>query len=719
VEVSRDEIIADNPIVDFVRDRGHELKRAGENFVTSGCPKTKHKKYHLPNTIDPAKNLWHCNDCGVGGSVIDWLIHEKDITLADALRELGGDRNGSEPRGKIVCAYDYTNEAGKPLFQCVRYEPKDFKQRRPDDNGGWIWNIQGVTRVLYRLPEVLKAETICVAEGEKDCDNLVKLGFTATTNPLGAKKWRDEYSEVLCGKDVIIFGDDDKEGREHVKRVKKSLQGKAKSITLIKFPGHDITDYIKSFPSLDEAKVAVEKLIEQAQEDYRRRMTAVVEQPRVAKVELPETPVTLTEWRDVIRKNFPSLTRPAEICLSVEVQLLLNDVVNPFALALVDVPSSGKTITLNFFSRPKELAYTTDYFTAAAFVSHATNVPREELSNIDLLPRIRFKTCVVRELSSILGSKEDDLLKSLSILTRVLDGEGLESDSGVHGQRGYTGDYHFMLLAGTTPIQPRVFKVMGNFGSRLFFLSLRSPETDNDELIALNRGKDRKNKENACRKITEDFLRTLWSENPQGVDWDKENDPDFCLRVIARCARLLASLRGAINVYRLDTTDGEERLSHSVPVIEKPHRINCLFANLARAHALICGRRQLAAEDLWPVLEITFDSAPPSRAKIFRLLIEKGGRLSTSDVENLLRCSAPTARKEMEALSVLGVVDKWNADEAGRPDTIITLAESFSWFTSDECSSLREPRLGHMPADQTSKEIRFVFPNATEVTKIL
>ena len=140
-------------------------------------------------------------------------------------------------------------------------------------------------------------------------------------------------------------------------------------------------------------------------------------------------------------------------------------------------------------------------------------------------------------------------------------------------------------------------------------------------------------------------------------------------------------------MYRLDTTNGEEKLSHSVPVIEKPLRINCLFANLARAHALICGRRQLAAEDLWPVLEITFDSAPPSRAKIFRHLIENGGTLRTSNVVDLLRCSRPTARKEMEALNVLGVVIRRDEDEAGQPDTIITLAEPFSWFLSDECSS--------------------------------
>ena len=33
--MTREEIIAANPIVDFVRSRGHELKPAGENFVTN------------------------------------------------------------------------------------------------------------------------------------------------------------------------------------------------------------------------------------------------------------------------------------------------------------------------------------------------------------------------------------------------------------------------------------------------------------------------------------------------------------------------------------------------------------------------------------------------------------------------------------------------------------------------------------------------------------
>ena len=409
---------------------------------------------------------------------------------------------------------------------------------------------------------------------------------------------------------------------------------------------------------------------------------------RPLRIEAPETPMDFKQWQAVISANFPAYARPAEICASVIVQLLLNDVANPFALALVDVPSSGKTITLNFFDVP-DLAYTTDNFTPASFVSHASNVKREELANVDMLPRIRYRTLIVRDLAPIFGVKEDELLKTIGILTRALDGEGLETDSGVHGKRGYKGDWLFMLLAGTTPIPPRVFKVMGTLGSRLFFLALHSNAKSHDELIAQNRGTARREKERICREATDSFLRTLWTKNPGGVEWDKDGDPDDCLRVIARCAELLAALRGTIQMWQ---SEHDGSVSHSVPVIEQPDRINCLLYNLARGHALLCGRTQLAAADLAPVLEVTFDSAPTIRSKVFRSLLEQNGTLKTSQVEKLLRCSKPTALKEMEALAVLGVADKTDGDaEYGRPEHELRLAEKFQWFATDECKGLRWP----------------------------
>jgi 5S rRNA maturation endonuclease (ribonuclease M5) len=258
--MTREEIISANPIADFVRNRGHALQPAGQNFVTSGCPVTQHRQGHRPVMIYPKTQSWSCHDCKVGGSVIDWLIHEKNITASHALRILGGGRNGSKP----IQTYGYTDESGKPLYQACRFDPKDFCQRRPDSNGGWIWNLQGVRRVLYRLPEVIKAQTVAVAEGEKDCDNLTKLGITATCNPCGAGKWRDEYSETLRDKDVVTFGDADEPGQAHVEQVIESLTGIARSIKRVTLPDgfHDVSDYIASLPKGTAAK-AIAKLIDE------------------------------------------------------------------------------------------------------------------------------------------------------------------------------------------------------------------------------------------------------------------------------------------------------------------------------------------------------------------------------------------------------------------------------------------------------------------------
>jgi hypothetical protein len=64
--MTRAEIIAANPMVDFVCNRGHELRPAGQNFVTSGCPVTQHRRGHRPVMIYPATQSWSCHDCKKG-----------------------------------------------------------------------------------------------------------------------------------------------------------------------------------------------------------------------------------------------------------------------------------------------------------------------------------------------------------------------------------------------------------------------------------------------------------------------------------------------------------------------------------------------------------------------------------------------------------------------------------------------------------------------------
>jgi len=243
--MTRDEVIAANPIAEFVRSRGHELKREGENFVISRCPVTQHKRGHRPVMIYPKTQSWSCHDCKKGGSVIDWLVYERGISAVDAMQLLGARQNGFEPVATLVKTYDYTDESGNLLFQTCRYEPKDFKQRGPDGKGGWIWNLQGVRRILYRLSELLRGLKrglpVIVTEGEKDADAIAKLGLplAVTCNPLGAGKWRHEYSETLRGANVFVIADKDKDGRKHAQQLAVSMHGKAKRVAVLELPDHN------------------------------------------------------------------------------------------------------------------------------------------------------------------------------------------------------------------------------------------------------------------------------------------------------------------------------------------------------------------------------------------------------------------------------------------------------------------------------------------------
>lgn len=427
--------------------------------------------------------------------------------------------------------------------------------------------------------------------------------------------------------------------------------------------------------------------MKKSEKEWRKKKAAepVKKEPRVriAKCPVPEKPVTFDEWMGIVGTNFPDLRFAAETTLSILSQFLIKDITNPFALILVDVPSSGKTIAINFFDGIPELTYATDKFTPASFVSNASNVPKKDLADIDLLPRIQYRMFLIRDFATLFAKREDDLNELLGTLTRVLDGEGLNTDSGVHGQRQYNGEYLFMMLGASTPIPPRVMKVMGNLGSRLFFLSINSKGKSEEELAAQIADQSYKEKEKTCRTATRDFLYGLWNAYPAGIEWDKKADDVELTAIIARCAMLLAGLRGTINVWRSGVND---EFTYRSPMVERPDRLNQLFYNLARGHALVSGRTQIAKEDLKAIVELCVDGAPAGRAKLFRLLTEHGGIMTTSEVEQDLNCSKPTACGEMKTLQILGVCD---LVEHSNEDYEISLSENFRWFLSPECDAIR------------------------------
>ena len=185
-----------------------------------------------------ASGICH-SECATGGNV--FTLEEKLGGTAGEVYAIVG-RNA--PR-QIVATYGYTDESGQLLFECVRYEPKDFRQRRPDGQRRMdLELVQGVRLVPYRLPQVIAADTVYVVEGEKDVATLERLGVVATCNPMGAGKWRSGYNAWFRDKRVIILPDQDEVGIAHGNNVARHLATVAASVRIVNVPeGKDVTEW--------------------------------------------------------------------------------------------------------------------------------------------------------------------------------------------------------------------------------------------------------------------------------------------------------------------------------------------------------------------------------------------------------------------------------------------------------------------------------------------
>ena len=298
-EVDRDRIIAENPLLPYCEAHGWQLKRDGRQWKCL-CP--LHEERTPSFTIDAGKRLWTCFGCGKGGSVIDLHAELNCITIAEAMRSLSrdsGNRDGEhgasggkggnrqagarsqdranspahappygagvpqkpfsvpdsqgEPTPRETACYDYQDATGRVVFQVVRYEPKDFRQCRIV-GGERAWNMDGVERLPYRLPELLShPSSVWVLEGERDVETLRAIGQTATCNPGGAGKWLPAFSQYLRGKCVYLAPDNDEPGQKHMRSVLESLSGMVEWVRWVELPRELRGSPVKDMSDLRDA----------------------------------------------------------------------------------------------------------------------------------------------------------------------------------------------------------------------------------------------------------------------------------------------------------------------------------------------------------------------------------------------------------------------------------------------------------------------------------
>lgn len=404
--------------------------------------------------------------------------------------------------------------------------------------------------------------------------------------------------------------------------------------------------------------------------------------------------------------NFDSkMAFVVEVCVSVVSTLMLKDVSNPVGLILIDNPSTGKTTALSmFYDLP--MVYRSDAFTPASFVSHAANVKRKKLEEIDLLPRIKHKCLVVPEMAPFFSQRLDDLTKSVGILTRVFDGEGYWSDSGTHGGRGYREEFPFAMLGATTPISKAVWKVMGQFGSRLLFLTLNSSLNAEERLaksfsdVFFRGAKSFKERVAECRAAASHFFTVLTDQvSPaafaHSVHWDTNVDPRDLKLQISIISEFAASARSKVATWDSKSRDAKNSRDFSQPLKEGPQRITAILYSLARAHAVARGRRQMNQDDMPLIIETALSSMPYDRRQVVNLLLGDQsptkacvrGQVSSSDIEESLTISRPTAIRIIDELTLLGIGRK-TPGNSNQPCTL-TIDHVYDWLISDQFASYR------------------------------
>jgi len=260
-----------------------KLRKSGSEWRCA-CP--IHNGRRDSFSVNMETGLWRCHSsCDEGGDAYRLEERLMNVPHKEARRtvdSMAGIESSSRPQeksgvaafGRLTATYDYFDENGVLSYQVLRYEPKNFRQRRPDPEGkdGWSWKVAGIERRLYRLPEVLREpDPVVIVEGEKDADLLRSWGINATCNSGGAGKFTQSMGNHLVGRKVIVVPDQDDKGILHGKDVATRCKFAGAEVWTVNLPAKDPSDWAAEGGN----KAAFDKLVETQSIPYGKKVTKV------------------------------------------------------------------------------------------------------------------------------------------------------------------------------------------------------------------------------------------------------------------------------------------------------------------------------------------------------------------------------------------------------------------------------------------------------------
>ena len=294
------------------------------------CPLPTHggPDKHPSLSINVEKGLFNC------------FAEDKGGTLAQLAAELGWEAPpvvamSTQTVAQLVASYEYRLGDGTLAYVVDRFEPKDFRMRRPDGDR-FSFNLKGVAPLPYRLPELLTAQqsgrTIFVVEGEKDAARLQATDLVATTNHGGAGNWTSAHSQYFKeGAEVVVLSDNDPPGRKHGLSVAAQLLERGCRVKIVDLPGlpekGDVSDWLDVGNTIDDLATLISSLSYITIEDLQTRQLSAefdgIELLAIDRTELPGFPLDALPpvFQEFVRHEAEATQTPPDLagmlCLAV------------------------------------------------------------------------------------------------------------------------------------------------------------------------------------------------------------------------------------------------------------------------------------------------------------------------------------------------------------------------------------------------------------------
>jgi len=608
-----------------------------DGWLTAFCP--FHDDREHPNLrIHPAKGGFRCLACGASGNLNRLAQH------------FGVD--DQRPNRKPLAVYDYRDEHGGLLYQVVRKPGKRFQQRRPNDNGGWAWNLDGVRRIPYRLPELMAADLaqwVHITEGEKDADNLARLGLVATTNSGGAGKWPTEIATYFTDRRVAILPDADAAGQAHALDVAAKLAPYAAEVKIVHLPGlpdkGDVSEWLAHGHTAEEL-VALVDAAPICQPHMHPSDVAGKVAPSVSGSDTAESaPATLADVEDAFRKW---LLMPDMGGLRFALAILVGHRIggDPLWGLLVAPPSGTKTEIIRSLEAVPGI-YPLSELTARTFASGLEGGKRET----SLLPRLSDHVLTLKDFTTVLTMHREERQAILAQLREIYDGR-FDKVWGTGKELHWRGRVGF--LAGVTPIIDLHHAVHQVLGERFILYRLGQPDRRTMAVRAL-RGRGREEEmRHELRGIVARFMGSLDFDTPPNL-------PSAFEGCLAALADFISRARSGVvrERYSRDLT--------LAPEPEAPARLAKQLASLAVGHAMI---READVEfaDYAFVYRVALDCLPQVRLQTIDALEGESDYIASKQVAAKIGYPTTTARRTLEDLAALGIVAVSKAEKQGQAD---------------------------------------------------